>query len=701
MTATSETPAAAPQPPLVQWLATKQKQAAYTLLGAALVLVVATVLLAVWLTRMTDKPWAPSLGYAVVVFGVLAAVAALGTGLFRLLQQPGGESTELLVARMLILTVGGLVGLGLFLAGLVLAWFWWDSVLAWLDTDGPGKANRWQAGVLLLVAFLGLGIMFVSLQLGRTQERSNLVLRRLLYGYNAALTALLLLAVLVFVNIMVSVSKVGSFRLRTPFDFTAAGQFSLSPRSENILRNLGKPVEIINVSGYPAGLDENVRGLLTSCRAITDRIKIQELSPNLDRQKAEELSAKYPELERGSLLVIYDAGGRDEKHQLVKSSEMFAAPDRFDPNPASSHKFTGEDALMSALDTMSEGRKKPVIYFTQDHQELDINDLSSQQPGQGGGSFKAQLEKRNREVKALKFAPLDPKVPDDASLVVIAGPTQPFTPPGVKALREYMNRDGKLLVLLTVVVEPNKTIAPTGLEDFLIEYGIQVPRERLVTFPNFPGITPNQAVAVMNRRLQENPLAAAFANVRFRFEKCRPLQIAQGPGMNRYQTQPLMPCVSASWGETDGATPASDIIDELRRNREALLKKEQQLQEKGPPPLAIIVSQGGMDPNDPHAAMKGPQPVKPRLAVFASSSIASNVNVSEDSGTLNFDLLTSTIDWLRGREGSLGIPPKVNTAFTIQPRETSEQIRMIFLPPLLVIVSVLGLATGVWIVRRR
>ncbi len=69
----------------------------------------------------------------------------------------------------------------------------------------------WHLWLCAYVELIGLALMFASLMLAKADIRSNVVLRRTLYGYNAFLTGLLLLAVLVVLNIVLFALFPGSF----------------------------------------------------------------------------------------------------------------------------------------------------------------------------------------------------------------------------------------------------------------------------------------------------------------------------------------------------------------------------------------------------------------------------------------------------------------------------------------------------------
>ncbi len=105
-----------------------------------------------------------------------------------------------------------------------------------------------------------------------------------------------------------------------------------------------------------------------------------------------------------------------------------------------------------------------------------------------------------------------------------------------------------------------------------------------------------------------------------------------------------------------------------------------------------------MNPADPHAALRS-HAQKPRLLVFGDASFASNVFASDRGGQSTVDVLTSGIDWLRERPNSVGIEPKKRDFYSISP--TASLSKLILLPGLLAAIVIIGLGTGVWVVRRR
>jgi ABC-type uncharacterized transport system involved in gliding motility auxiliary subunit len=121
-------------------------------------------------------------------------------------------------------------------------------------------------------------------------------------------------------------------------------------------------------------------------------------------------------------------------------------------------------------------------------------------------------------------------------------------------------------------------------------------------------------------------------------------------------------------------------------------------------PIGVTVSEptGGMKPGDPHAAFRGGEST-PRMVVIGNAGFVSNLNDPQARGeTFNpqyCSLVSSSLAWLREKPSNIGIEGKTRDKYRMN--ETTNLARMIFLPSLLMLVSIIGLGLGVWVVRRR
>jgi hypothetical protein len=673
------------------WLETlnqKPRQTAYVLLAIAAIFGIATVTIA------AKYRWE----YAVIAagFGWLAVVF-LWAGVFQLRREPG-RAGQLDASRVLVLAVAGLSGLVVTLMGLVLAWQWWDTYLAWLKSE-PGKEG-WRMWLSLVAFFGGLAIMFAGLQLTRTEERSNPLFRRMLYGYNTVLTTMLLIAILTVVNVLVYVN------FATAIDFTQSSIYSLSSRSTSILRGLDQPTKVYVLMALSDPLQQEMQTLLTNCREANEKIEVKYLSPDLDEDQVRELEKKYSFTGREGALVVYGTPP-EENHRFIPRDDLFSF-DAMGGGPREL-KFKGEDAIMTALSALSEGKSKPVTYFTQGHGELDLNNSDPSRFDEGAGGLKTRLEKRSYEVKPLELGAANPKVPDDASIVVIARPSIPFAPAAIDALRRYMKpadptkKKGKLFILFDVVLTAENKMVRTGLEDFLKEFNVEVSNDRVLSLPSISD-NPAQVIVLFNPELgPENPLLATFGRTMIPLLNVRPVKPISappgGPPGSELRAESLLIALHSVgiWAEADLQADAARIINDLQKLSPQELENKLS---KQPIPVAVVVSESAPSA-DPHAFMRPQTGQTPRLAVFGDATLACNRYTSDQRGnTLQYEVIANTMDWLREKPSNIGIEPKTRNMFTLDTVNT-DLYRMIFLPAALMFLGILGLGTGVWIVRRQ
>jgi hypothetical protein len=689
----NQPPAQGARPGWLDWMVRERQSAAYVLFGLSVLFWVGCVVLALlprWLEHedrfenFWPAAWAASLG-----------LVTLGAGLWELFYEPEVTNRHD-AARVVAIGVGGLAGLLTTVLGVVLAWQWWGDLTSWLKADETGTGLNHV--VFALAAFFGgLAIMFLSLQLARTRERASATLRRLLYGYNAVLMGVLLAAVLLVANVMVSAAA------PKVMDFTSSGMYSLSSRSKSVLEEIKKPTHIYVIMNRGT-LDFNeVMTLLDNCRAVNDRIDVVPVSP--DSARAEELARQYPDagLARGSLLIVY-GDEKDAPHSLINSRDLFSEgdTDRTDPDAKRSLKFKGEEALITQLDFLVSGKHKAVVYFTQGNGELDLNNSQADRQVAGMGLFRERLEKRNFDVKPLTFTPNDAKVPDDAALVVVARPLYQWPDNALKALDKYMNPPDRkkqrgLLVLFDLNVTREGKVQRSGLEEFVGRFNVHVTDQRVLSVSK----TPSNVFVIGNPLVaRDNPVASAYSEEPLVMNGARVVE----PGENRapgssYDAQSLFIAIALGapiWTETDLTTPPTELLRQLGGNRDLQMRKFTRQA-----PVAVAVTERA--PN-PHAFMGGQPPEdlepKPRLVVFGSAHLVTNYYMAGDRGQGDvFGAVTSCMEWLRQRPAGIGIEPKRRDVFTFSPG--TDTVRMSVLPALLMLFGVVGLGAGVWLVRRR
>ena len=117
--------------------------------------------------------------------GLLAAARPQRPGAIAIANAPS-PGKEVYETRIALVVVGGTAGLWVTLLGCAYALRWQQSIVRWVN-NGDLHEARWV--LLAMTLFLaGLALMFVAMQPARAEERSSVILRRLLYGTNSVLT---------------------------------------------------------------------------------------------------------------------------------------------------------------------------------------------------------------------------------------------------------------------------------------------------------------------------------------------------------------------------------------------------------------------------------------------------------------------------------------------------------------------------------
>lgn len=709
----SSQPAASPSSAssFIERLVPKHREIGYTLIGVGVALCAIPIANGVLYRNgsLTTLIWGALLSLLVLGFGIAYTIPPLPGA------APRNEANAL---RIVLLGVIGGAGFLTALYGVALAlsskpYFAqldYPELLAggikkWRDPEN-GYQNAWGLARCLGAIVLGLVLMFAGLQLARTFERSSQGLRRLLYGYNAILSSLLLGFILLLINVM-SYSNIWPFKaLGMTDDWTGAREYSVSDRTENLLTSLKEPVKVYLLLSNGDPIIADAESLLQICREKTDQFSWETLSPEYNTNRLAELMKKYRLSNPRGMLVVY---GREPN----QSWDFTPAESLRVPNPMSrgqnglSYLFKGEEFLQKALVYLTQNKSKTVVYFTQGHGELDVN---SQEAGAGAregvGLLAEELRKRNYDVRPLKLGPTRREVPSDAGVVVIIDPREGYRAEEEKALRDYLQgrgpsgKKGHVLLLADVQID-NGRMQKTGLEGLLAEHGVRLQNDRLLNLGGSQEMV--FRVTGMVNPQSNNPMARSFTFSReaigFQFEDVRTLEKAATPGSSltvdplvvTWQNQALL-------RQTDLSEPPLAFLRDLGRRRGEINKH---LLEE-PATLAFAVSEGNPLANIPgHENVAGGS-VQPRLVVFGDATWVSNTWMERNAGIVHHaNLFASCLAWLHGRPDiGADVTSHERQLFTLNATPGTGS-RLILLPISLLLVAVLAMGLGVWAVRRR
>ena len=510
-----------------------------------------------------------------------------------------------------------------------------------------------------VLAFAGLAGLLLYLagqwrQVARSFER-----RQTRYGTLAGTGVVLVLAIIVALNYVLA-------RQNTRWDLTAAQQYSLSDQTQRVLEGLESPIRILVFAREPEF--PRYRDRLDEYAYLSSQVTVDYV--DVDRQPM--LARQYEVQSYGT--IVFDYEGRVER--VVSDAEQ---------------------DLTNGLITVIEG-KQQTVYFLEGHGEKEHTGADRD----GYSTVSGALGLDNFEVESLVLAQQS-AVPEDATVVVVAGPQTDLLPGEVAALRVYLDRGGKLLVLID---PPSDSAAPEpeGLLGLLREWGIEPGTDVVVDASGMGQLLGADASVPVVANYPFHPITDRF-NLLTAYPLARSVSAVTG-NLNGPVAQPFLETSERSWAEAD--------LDELATGQVEL--NEEAGDRPGPVTIGMAVSApapsvepavtgtdaDGSEPDaeDDETDTEGDgtdaTPPETRLVVIGDSDFATNGVVGIQG---NRDMFLNTVNWLAQQENLISIRAREpeDRRLTLT---ADQQRRLYWLSLLLVPGFVLGTGVYTWWRRR-
>jgi ABC-type uncharacterized transport system involved in gliding motility auxiliary subunit len=489
---------------------------------------------------------------------------------------------------------------------------------------------------------LGLGLLAVSLGTNLEQIRERMksgeARRASKYGTSAVLSTALGIALLALLAFL-------STRYHERWDWTEAKSHSLTDQTQKVLAGLDQPVQVTALFAQIAATE--AKDLLERYSvAAPEKFQVEYVDPQAQPGRLAELGVDAGRLEGGLLHVALGAESVDVKELT-------------------------EVALTQAIVKLTRQEQKKV-YFLDGHNERPIE---GEKAAEGGGMKDAAeaLRNENYQVETLLLA-AQGEVPEDADVVIDAGPTRPLHETERAALGRYLERGGALLVM----IDPR---AGTDLGEDLAQWGVEIGDDVIVD--RVQGLfgrptTPFAAEYGDHEITRELGDATMFHVAR----SVQPAASAAGA------LAPIVRTGEQSWAERD--------LDRLLTKGEAEFTEGVDL--KGPVSLAVAGTvQLGAAPPPPAEGETPPEPKTARLVVFGDSDFASNQLIGEFR---NRDLFVNAVNWLLGDVEAISVRPGQARASRLQlSSEQFLEIRYLALFVMPELIALLGVIA--WWQRRR
>lgn len=456
-------------------------------------------------------------------------------------------------------------------------------------------------------------------------------------------------------------------RYSEQWDLTEDRIYSLSEKSLNVIEGLDQEVQIITAlrSSSRAQQTQTIQRVRDLIALYEDegrgRISVENLNPDRHFEEMRELGVD------ASDVVIVKAGEGSGESQTL---QLFDA--------------SSEQKITSAIMSVSRDTK-PTVYFVEGYGQYSISETGDL----GLSTFKGMLEEDLYQVKSLNLVTEQGEIPDDAQVLVIAGGNQPFAEGHQRAIADWVDSGGRLLLLA-----PNRVIDPEGdAPDFaavLDGWGIHV-RADVVIDPE-SGSFLSYVPIVSGSGIGDHPITEPF--------RTRSASIPFDPMMTcslRVDAAPEVPGQPAPPGQPTWL---------LRTHNMAYGKASIETtaaQEPGdtPGPLTLAACASRTVGAAPMGEDDAPQETA-KVVVIGDERFAVNGRIQLYGGqserTPCWAFARNCIHWLAESDDLIAIPPKSDTPETITP--TKSQMAWSRLFTILSALIPLVIGTIIWFVRR-
>ena len=260
-----------------------------------------------------------------------------------------------------------------------------------------------RAGIYALSGTL-LVLMVALAYRNQKALRTAATTRTARYGVNAAVTTLLVVAIVVVFNFL-------SYNHPWKKDLTRGGIHTLSEQSVKVAKELKQDVEL--TAFVKAQQKEQIKEVVEKFRALTSKIKVDYVDPDRDPARARALNVK----KYGT--VIVKVGTKETRIDEI-----------------SEEKFT------NALIKLLQGKPQQVCFLT-GHGERNADGADAE----GYSQAKKDMASSSWETRTVNLLE-ETKVPDSCTILLVLGPNKAFFDKELTVLGQYLDGGGHALFAL-------------------------------------------------------------------------------------------------------------------------------------------------------------------------------------------------------------------------------------------------------------
>jgi len=452
-------------------------------------------------------------------------------------------------------------------------------------------------------------------------QTPNAIGRRILKETNFVVYTAVAVAIIVVINWFASQHV-------TRWDLTKNKHFSLSAQTVKILKGLKQDVTI-----YVFDQREHFSAegdVLNLYPEQSHRVSLRYVDPNRDPALARQFSVRN----YGTVIVAMG-----DRHFEAQSND--------------------EQGVTNALIRVLKGTK--TVYFIQGHGE---HDPESVEPD-GYSDLKKALQNENEDVKTDVLAQ-NLEIPQNADVLVVAGPQHDYLPQEVEAIQKYLTGGGRLMLMIDPGVElPN-------LAKLVSDYNFTVQNDLVIDQNPMAQIFGTRPEMPLIIKYGSSPITQPLQRTMTLFPLTRSFEVNKS-----YKAGVTVDSLCETTPESFGVAGFTPAMHEIRFR--------QGTDFKGPLTVAVSADMSESGEGKPDA----------RLVALGSSLVASNRFLNFQG---NRDLILNMVDWLTANENMMSIRPKPPESQHLN--LTAQQMNMVLLRLIAVPVVIIAAGVIVWWGRR-
>lgn len=491
-----------------------------------------------------------------------------------------------------------------------------------------GALSLTSASLLWVGLMLALFLLYAKFG----EVRSILGKKTAKYGANLAVM------ITVFAGVIITLAVLSDAHKKR-YDLSKTGRFTLSSQTKKLVKSLTTDVKAIafyrNESGTMHAMQrQTARDLLEEYAGLSEKFTFSFIDPDANPG----LASKYGVSEYRIILLF--SGDKQVKIGNEKEEKM-------------------TNGLIKLLK-----QKQKTVYFVTGHGEKEVNSTNKD----GYKAAKDALANESYNVKDLELLQTE-KIPDDASVVVVASPRRDLTPAELEKLDKRYKSGGAIFSM----IDPGH---PPAFKTWLEGYGFKL-QDDIIIDQQSQVYGSNYFTPVVYAYHKKHPLTQDFSLACY-FPMANSVYIDEDQKQGRYQLALTGP---NSWTEIDKNQLESGQA-EYNEERE----------KRGPLPIMSVTTVPAGEEVDSEGTKREKYG---KMILVGDSDFANNTNINLAG---NGDLFLNAVNWLAEEADLIAVRAKaVNVSPVIL---TASQGRAIFWIPVIMVPSAVLMA-GIGIYSRR